>query len=62
MVTVDASGKKKEYDMIMEDKLWLEHRGSPFPLVAEAIQQEVEAYKNSGDEITRLKYSMVRRI
>ncbi|VDN55127.1 unnamed protein product [Dracunculus medinensis] len=58
VVTVDASGKKKEYDMIMEDKLWLEHRGSPFPLVAEAIQQEVEAYKNSGDEITRLKYSM----
>lgn len=45
--------------MSPRDKLWAEFKGSAFPLVAEAIQQEVEAYKNSEDEIKRLKHAMV---
>lgn len=53
------NGKMKEYDMTFNDKLWMEYKGSAFPLVAEAIQGEVEAYKNSGDEIKRLKSVMV---
>ncbi|VDD91851.1 unnamed protein product [Enterobius vermicularis] len=52
------NGKMKEYDMTFNDKLWMEYKGSAFPLVAEAIQGEVEAYKNSGDEIKRLKSVM----
>uniref|UniRef100_A0A0N5AUB6 Sec1 family domain-containing protein 1 n=1 Tax=Syphacia muris TaxID=451379 RepID=A0A0N5AUB6_9BILA len=54
----DKNGKMKEYDMASTDKLWTDHKGSPFPLVAEAIQYDVEAYKNSGDEIKRLKTAM----
>lgn len=46
--------------MNSRDKLWMGHKGSAFPLVAEAIQEEVEAYKNSEDEIRRLKHAMVR--
>ncbi|VDO57974.1 unnamed protein product [Onchocerca flexuosa] len=44
--------------MNSRDKLWMGHKGSAFPLVAEAIQEEVEAYKNSEDEIKRLKHAM----
>ncbi|KHJ82219.1 hypothetical protein OESDEN_18089 [Oesophagostomum dentatum] len=40
------------------DKLWTKHKGSAFPLVAEAIQEDLEAYRNSEDEIKRLKHAM----
>uniref|UniRef100_A0A183E3H9 Sec1 family protein n=1 Tax=Gongylonema pulchrum TaxID=637853 RepID=A0A183E3H9_9BILA len=58
VVIKDKTGRRKEYDMNPHDKLWMNHKGSSFPLVAEAIQQEVEAYKNSEDEIKRLKHAM----
>ncbi|MCP9264077.1 Protein sly1 [Dirofilaria immitis] len=45
------------YQALIHDLL-VRHKGSSFPLVAEAIQEEVEAYKNSEDEIKRLKYAM----
>jgi len=32
---------------------------SPFPLVAEAIQEELEEYKSSEEEVKKLKSSMV---
>ncbi len=32
---------------------------SPFPQVAEAVQEELEAYRSSEDEIKRLKHVMV---
>ncbi|VDO31397.1 unnamed protein product [Haemonchus placei] len=56
----EKSGKKKEYDMSSggTDKLWTKHKGSAFPLVAEAVQEDLEAYRNSEDEIKRLKHAM----
>jgi len=32
---------------------------SPFPIVAEAIQEELERYRQSEDEVKRLKTAMV---
>uniref|UniRef100_A0A1I7VCF1 Vesicle protein sorting-associated n=3 Tax=Loa loa TaxID=7209 RepID=A0A1I7VCF1_LOALO len=58
VIIKDKTGRRKEYDMNSRDKLWMGHKGSAFPLVAEAIQEEVEAYKNSEDEIKRLKHAM----
>ncbi|VDM38214.1 unnamed protein product [Toxocara canis] len=58
VVMKDKSGKVKEFDMNAKDKLWSEYKGSAFPLVAEAIQRDVEAYKSSEDEIKRLKHAM----
>uniref|UniRef100_A0A914CA46 Uncharacterized protein n=1 Tax=Acrobeloides nanus TaxID=290746 RepID=A0A914CA46_9BILA len=55
---VDKNGKKKEYDMAAEDKLWSSYKGSPFPLVAEAIQSDLDSYRKNEEEIKRLKASM----
>lgn len=39
----DKQGRPKDYEFGAEDKLWTGYKGSPFPLVAEAIQvQEKE--------------------
>ncbi|KAI1728441.1 sec1 family domain-containing protein [Ditylenchus destructor] len=54
----DKSGKRKEYDMCPEDKLWSNFKGSPFPLVAEAIEESLEAYRKNEEEIKRLKNTM----
>jgi len=32
---------------------------SPFPMVAEAVQEELEDYKTKEDEVRRLKRAMV---
>lgn len=66
MVLPEAAGNnpgkrgKKEYDLNVHDKFWAAQKGSPFPAVAEAVQVELEAYRNSEDEIKRLKHAMVR--
>ncbi len=57
--TNPAKKGKKEYDLNANDKFWLAQKGSPFPAVAEAVQVELEAYRNSEDEIKRLKHAMV---
>lgn len=59
-VTINNSGKKKEYDMGTggTDKLWKNHKGSAFPAVAEAVQGDLDAYRNSEAEIKRLKQAM----
>lgn len=49
---------KKSYDLDAVDKFWKTHKGSPFPTVAEAIQEELEQYRNSEEEIKQLKSSM----
>lgn len=49
---------KKSYDLDGADKFWKTHKGSPFPTVAEAIQEELEQYRNSEEEIKQLKSSM----
>ncbi|XP_065323975.1 protein sly1 homolog [Gordionus sp. m RMFG-2023] len=47
----------KVYDLYFgKDKFWREHKGSPFPAVAEAIQTELENYKSKEGEIRRLKH------
>lgn len=35
---------------------------SPFPTVVEAIQEELEQYKSSEEEVKKLKASMVRNV
>lgn len=44
--------------MDTKDKFWTSHKGSPFPTVAEAIQEELEQYKSSEEEVKKLKSSM----
>lgn len=53
--------KTKTCDLNPTDKFWLSHRGSPFPTVAESIQEELEDYKASEGEVKRLKESMVAK-
>uniref|UniRef100_A0A183C2X0 Sec1 family domain-containing protein 1 n=1 Tax=Globodera pallida TaxID=36090 RepID=A0A183C2X0_GLOPA len=54
----DKNGRPKDYEFSTDDKLWTNYKGSPFPLVAEAIQENLEAYRRDEDEIKRLKDSM----
>ncbi|VDM58423.1 unnamed protein product [Angiostrongylus costaricensis] len=60
VVITEKTGRKKEYDLFSggTDKLWTKHKGSAFPLVAEAIQEDLEIYRSSEDEIKRLKHAM----
>jgi hypothetical protein len=55
---VDGENKRKEYDLSMTDKIWAKHKGSPFPLVAEAIQDGLDACRRNEDEIKTLKHTM----
>jgi hypothetical protein len=55
----DKNGKQKDYEFNNEDKLWNNYKGSPFPLVAEAIQEDLEAYRKNENELKQLKESMV---
>ncbi|KAI6206466.1 Suppressor of ypt1 [Aphelenchoides besseyi] len=49
---------KKEYDISMTDKLWNNFKGSPFPMVAEAIQEGLDSVKKNEEEIKKLKHTM----
>ncbi|ALC38230.1 Slh [Drosophila busckii] len=53
-----ARKKPKACDLDRADRFWITHKGSPFPTVAEAIQEELESYRNSEEEIKRLKTTM----
>ncbi|CAF3627226.1 unnamed protein product [Adineta steineri] len=50
--------KKRTYDLIPTDKFWKQQKGNPFPIVAESIQEELEKYRQSEDEVKRLKHAM----
>uniref|UniRef100_A0A183J0P1 Sec1 family domain-containing protein 1 n=1 Tax=Soboliphyme baturini TaxID=241478 RepID=A0A183J0P1_9BILA len=50
--------RRKDYDLNANDNFWATHKGSPFPAVAEAIQEELETYRNREEEIRRLKQAM----
>jgi len=52
------STKQQDYNLAKEDRLWANFKGSPFPLVAEAIQDELDAYRKNEDEIRRIKQAM----
>lgn len=53
-----AKAKSKACDLDDRDRFWTSHKGSPFPTVAEAIQEQLEQYRSSEDEIKRLRTSM----
>lgn len=53
-----ARPKSKTCELDSRDKFWSSHKGSPFPLVAEAIQEELEEYKSSEEEVKKLQTSM----
>ncbi|EDV23629.1 uncharacterized protein TRIADDRAFT_57033 [Trichoplax adhaerens] len=51
--------KPKCYDLNSDsDSFWSFHKGSPFPSVAEAIQVTLDEYRNSEDDIKKLKSTM----
>ncbi|TRY84989.1 hypothetical protein DNTS_028862 [Danionella cerebrum] len=50
---------KKSYDLTAADKFWQKHKGSPFPEVAEAVQEELDTYRAQEDEVKRLKSIML---
>ncbi|XP_031558433.1 sec1 family domain-containing protein 1-like [Actinia tenebrosa] len=50
--------KVKTYDLHTTDKFWATHKGSPFPTVAESIQKELDEYRQSEEEVKRLKHVM----
>ncbi|KAF7641933.1 hypothetical protein LDENG_00268080 [Lucifuga dentata] len=49
---------RKMYDLTAADKFWQKHKGSPFPEVAESVQEELDAYRAQEDEVKRLKSIM----
>lgn len=50
--------KSKSYDLSLSDKFWQQHKGSPFPIVAESVQEELELYRASEEEVKCLKAAM----
>lgn len=50
--------KTKSFDLNQGDKFWGQHKGSPFPIVAEAVQGELDLYRSQEDEVKRLKSAM----
>ncbi|KAL1139436.1 hypothetical protein AAG570_006420 [Ranatra chinensis] len=50
-----ARPKPRVYDLDNKDAFWASHKGSPFVTVAEAIQEELEHYRSSEEEVKRLK-------
>ncbi|XP_041988060.1 protein sly1 homolog [Aricia agestis] len=50
--------KTRTCDLDSKDPLWAEHKGSPFPTVAEAIQEDLDKYRSSEAEVKKLKSSM----
>lgn len=60
VVIKDKNSRMKELDLSSsDDNLWGNFKGSPFPLVAEAIQDNLDSYRKNEDEIKRLKETMV---
>uniref|UniRef100_A0A3B1JBJ3 Sec1 family domain containing 1 n=1 Tax=Astyanax mexicanus TaxID=7994 RepID=A0A3B1JBJ3_ASTMX len=49
---------KKSYDLTAADKFWQKHKGSPFPEVAESVQEELDKYRAQEEEVKRLKSIM----
>ena len=40
------------------DQFWSEHKGTPFPQVAEAIQEKLEEIKGREEDIKKMKEDM----
>ncbi|XP_015906128.1 sec1 family domain-containing protein 1 [Parasteatoda tepidariorum] len=50
--------RTKTFDLNPTDKFWMQYKGSPFPIVAEAVQGELDSYRSSEEEVKRLKAAM----
>lgn len=50
--------KTRAYELDNQDRFWCQHKGSPFPRVAEAIQEELEQYRTFEEDVKKLKSSM----
>lgn len=50
--------KKKTYDLSQKDKFWMSQKGHPFPEVAEAVQEELNAYRQEEGEVKKLKAAL----
>lgn len=44
-VIPEQKTKTRVCDLDYKDPLWSEHKGSPFPTVAEAIQEDLDKYR-----------------
>lgn len=53
-----ARSKTRAYELDVRDRFWCQHKGSPFPRVAEAIQEELEQYRTFEEDVKKLKSSM----
>ncbi|XP_033752731.1 sec1 family domain-containing protein 1-like [Pecten maximus] len=53
-----AMKKKKSYDLNPTDRFWQAQKGSPFPMVAEAVQEELDSYRAQEEEVKKLKAVM----
>ncbi|KAB7498320.1 Sec1 family domain-containing protein 1 [Armadillidium nasatum] len=54
-VPVGKKPKNKEYELSNADSFWVNHKSSPFPMVAAAVETELEDYKSSEEKIKGLK-------
>ena len=45
-------------DLDSKDLFWSNHKGSPFPQVAEKIEEELEDYRSKEEDIKRMKHDM----
>ncbi|XP_017876919.1 protein sly1 homolog [Ceratina calcarata] len=50
--------KTRAYELDNKDRFWCQHKGSPFPRVAEAIQEELEQYRTFEEDVKKLKSTM----
>ncbi len=53
-----ARRKSRMCDLDSKDQFWTNHKGSPFPQVAEKIEEELEDYRSKEDDIKRMKHDM----
>ena len=56
--TGGARTKTRPCELNDSDQLWAQHKGSPFPRVVEAIEEEMEQYHNFEKGIKNMKSSM----
>lgn len=59
-ITGEGETKKKTkqtaYDLSPSDTFWCQHKGSPFPQVAEAVQERLDAYRQVELSIVMLSH------
>lgn len=56
--TGGTRSKTRAYELDNRDRLWSQHKGSPFPRVAEVIQEELEQYRTFEEDVKKLKSTM----